>query len=97
MEMGAFQILQEHKIGSQLSDLKVSMYYNGKDDFPRLKSQAAETRHLCGALLYALEQTMDAGNAQHKTAKLLLGLARSIEKLLDDNKNEYRLSKGLCR
>ena len=68
------------------------MYYNGKDDFPRLKSKAAETRHLCGALLYAFEQTMNAGNAQHKTAKLLLGLAGSIEELIDDHKDEYRLS-----
>ena len=67
------------------------MYTSGDDQFPRLKSKAAETKYLAAALLYAFTTLMSPDDEQHKWIKLLLSLAVRMETLLEENKDLYRL------
>lgn len=87
---------KENREENQLGELKITMYYKGKLMFPCLKSKAAETRHLCGALLSAFDKLMDTENEQHKLAKLMLTLAVRIEALMDENKDQYKLEEPVA-
>ena len=76
----------------RINEMKPSMYYHGAAEFPRLKSKAAETRHLAGALQIAFARLCDGGNEQHKQVKALMACAVRLEKLIDENKFNYKLS-----
>ena len=79
-----------------MGDLKVSMYYHGRDHFPRLRSRAAETKHLAKPLLYAFQILMAADNDQHKVVLLLLKLAVKIESIMEEHKDKYVLSPAVA-
>ena len=84
------------KEDSRLGELKVSMYYIGNRSFPKLKSKAAETKHLCNALLYAFQKLMNPDDEQHKLVVVLLKLAVRMESIMEANKDEYVLSPAVA-
>ena len=43
----------DYKVVSRLHELGLSMFTTTQHEFPRLKSKAAETKHLAPALLHA--------------------------------------------
>ena len=74
-----------------MGELRVSMFWNGNDHFPCLKSRAAETKHLAGALLYAFGKLRDPANEQHQWVYRLMQLIVRLEVIIEDNKMNYVL------
>ena len=82
---------QEYKIDHNLrfGCMKLSMFYNGENSFPKLKGKAAEINHITKPLLAVWTRHMDHGNTQHRQIKLALQLSCRFDQILAEHKAEY--------
>ena len=67
------------------------MFRGKSDNFPALKGKAAEIRHAVGVLRKVFGDLCDRANKQHKQALFCLNAASTIEDLLDEFKEVFRL------
>ena len=82
---------QELGIKERYNDIRTSMYDRGDAQFPRLKGQAAEIKHVVSVLEAVFKELMDRSCRQHKQVELLLGFCHNIESILDKYADCYRL------
>jgi len=86
--------MKDLKVDNRLQELKLSMFTSTHLQFPQLKSKAAETRNLAEPSLRAFTKLMNPDDAQHKQVQLLLKLAVRLEKILSENKENYKLDEA---
>lgn len=67
------------------------MFRGKSDDFPALKGKAAEIRNLVGVLCKVFGDLCDRANKQHKQVLFCLNAASTLENLLDEFKEVFRL------
>ncbi len=79
-------------VGDQLQNLTLSMYVPEGDKFPRLKSRAAEARHLGQPLLAVFEKFMDGQDKIHRLIQMGLQYSTKLEDILDENMHDYCLN-----
>jgi hypothetical protein len=68
------------------------MFDLGPQQFPSLKAKGAETRHLVEPLLAVMEKLADQDVREERLMKMLLKHAARLERILDENASEYKLS-----
>ena len=66
-------------------------------DFPRLKTKAAETKHLAKPLLAAWNEYAPEDAVEHTQARMLLEASIEIDELLDSTKNLWKLAAAQAR
>ena len=85
-------IIQETHSNNRFSNMKLSMYWQGGNKFPRLKGKARECKNIGMPLLNIFEAHYDRRSWEQRKIRLAIKMSILIESILDDNKDEYRLS-----